>query len=150
MKKIFVLLIVVAMMSAIAVPMSAKISPIPQPDVDIVLVPESVGKIEQKDNGDGTVTLAVNPAKGNNFVTWDLTGKYELVSGKLTEKTITIRPISDVKVQAVIKEGTTTTRPTVKPGASSPSTGVAPVMMAVAFVGSMAGAGICFKKSGKD
>ncbi len=148
MKKIFAILMVVAMMFAIAVPMSAEISPKPQPEVETGVVPENGGEITEKDNGDGTITLTVNPNKGYDFVKWEITGEYEIVSGKLTDKTITIRPITDVKAQAVLK-AQTTVKPTPKPDTQSPSTGVAPVMMAVAFVGSMAAAGYSFKKSSK-
>ena len=147
MKKIFAMLLVVAMMFAIAIPMSAEISPKPMPEVETEVVPENGGNITEKDNGDGTVTLTITPSNGNEFIKWVITGEYEIVSGKLTDKTITIRPTTDVKVQAQVKAKSTT--PTVKPGTSSPSTGVAPVMMAVAFVGSMAAAGYSFKKSGK-
>ena len=148
MKKIFAMLLVVAMMFAIAIPMSAEISPEPKPGIDTVIVPENGGKITEKDNGDGTITLTVDPNSGYEFVNWAITGEYELVSGKLTDKTITIRPKTDVKAQAVMKV-TTTVKPTPTPGTQSPSTGVAPVMMAVAFVGSMAAAGYSFKKSSK-
>ncbi len=148
MKKIFAMLLVVAMMFAIAIPMSAEISPKPQPDVETVIVPEKGGEITEKDNGDGTITLTVKPNSGYDFVKWEITGEYELKEGKLTDKTITIKPITDVKAQAVTK-AQSTTKPIVKPGTSSPSTGVAPVMMAVAFVGSMAAAGYSFKKSSK-
>ncbi len=148
MKKIFAILMVVAMMFAIAVPMSAEISPKPQPDVETEIVPEGGGEITEIDNGDGTITLTVDPSKGNDFVKWEITGEYELVSGSLTDKTITIRPITDVKAQAILKTQTTV-KPTPGPNNQSPSTGVAPVMMAVAFVGSMAAAGYSFKKSSK-
>ncbi len=151
MKKFFAMLMIVAMMFAIAIPMSAEISPKPQPEVDTEVIPEAGGAVTEKDNGDGTVTLTVNPTKGYDFIKWVITGEYELVSGKLTDTTITIRPTTDVKAQAQVKvqSSTTPTPPVVKPGTSSPSTGVAPVMMAVAFVASMAGAGYSFKKSSK-
>ena len=148
MKKIFAMLLVVAMMFAVAIPMSAEISPKPQPVVDTVIVPENGGEITEKDNGDGTITITINPANGYSFVNWEITGEYELKSGEKTDKTITIKPISDVKVQAVMKT-TTVVKPTPSPNNQSPSTGVAPVMMAVAFVGSMAAAGYSFKKSSK-
>ncbi|MBR6513988.1 MAG: hypothetical protein IKT46_04045 [Clostridia bacterium] len=148
MKKIFAILMVVVMLFAIAIPVSAEISPKPQPDVDISVVPEKGGEITEKDNGDGTITITVKPNSGYDFVKWELTGEYEIVSGKLTDKTITIKPITDVKAQAVMKTQTTV-KPTPGPGTSSPSTGVAPAMMVVAFVGSMAAAGYSFKKSSK-
>ncbi len=149
MKKIFAMLLVVAMMFAIAIPMSAEISPKPQPNVDTVIVPEKGGEITEKDNGDGTITLTINPANGYDFVKWELTGEYDILfNGKETDKTITIRPKTDVKAQAVMK-AKTVVKPTPGPNNQSPSTGVAPVMMAVAFVGSMAAAGYSFKKSSK-
>lgn len=149
MKKIFAMLLVVAMMFAIAIPMSAEISPKPQPDVETVVVPEKGGEITEKDNGNGTITLTINPNSGYNFVKWELTGEYEILNGgDVYDKTITIRPKTDVKAQAVMK-AQTTVKPTPGPNNQSPSTGVAPVMMAVAFVGSMAAAGYSFKKSSK-
>ncbi|MBQ4602722.1 MAG: hypothetical protein IJB24_07670 [Clostridia bacterium] len=148
MKKIFAMLLVVAMMFAIAIPMSAEISPEPKPGVDTEIVPENGGEITEKDNGDGTITITINPSKGYDFVKWEIKGEYDLVSGKLTDKVVTIRPKTDVKAQAVMKTQTVV-KPTPGPNNQSPSTGVAPVMMAVAFVGSMAAAGYSFKKSGK-
>ena len=145
MKKIFAILMVVAMIFAIAVPVCAEISPKPQPGVDTGVVPEDGGNVTDKDNGDGTHTITINPNKGHNFVKWEITGEYEIVNGKLTDTTITIKPLTDVKVNAVLKADSA--KPSVKPGTSSPSTGVAPVMLAVAFVASVAGAGISFKKS---
>ncbi len=149
MKKIFAMFLVVAMMFAITIPMSAEISPEPKPGVETVVVPEKGGEITEKHNDDGTITLTIDPAKGYDFVKWELTGKYEILNnGKDTDKTITIRPVTDVKAQAVMK-AQTVVKPTPGPNNQSPSTGVAPVMMAVAFVGSMAVAGYSFKKSGK-
>ncbi|MBR4880756.1 MAG: hypothetical protein IKU19_02415 [Clostridia bacterium] len=147
MRKIFAILMVVAMLFAIAVPVSAEISPKPLPDVEVEIVPGG-GEITDVDNGDGTITLTVDPSKGNDFVKWEISGEYEIVSGSLTDKVIIIRPITSVKAEAVVK-GEATTKPVVKPGTSSPSTGVAPAMIAVAFVASVAGAGYSFKKSGK-
>ena len=149
MKKIFAILMVVAMMFAIAVPMSAEISPKPQPEVETSVVPENGGEITQTPNDDGTITITVKPNSGYDFVKWELTGEYDILNGgDEYDKTITIRPKTDVKAQAVLKTQTTV-KPTPKPDTQSPSTGVAPVMMAVAFVGSMAAAGYSFKKSGK-
>ena len=147
MKKVFALLMIVAMMFAIAIPMAAEISPKPQPNVDTEVVPEGGGEVTEKDNGDGTITITFTPSNGSEFIKWVITGEYELVSGSLTDKVITIKPITDVKVQAQAK--TTTVKPTPGPNNQSPSTGVAPVMMAVAFVASVAGAGYSFKKSSK-
>lgn len=149
MKKVFAILLVVAMMCAIAIPMSAEISPEPKPGVTTTVVPENGGKVDVKENADGTITLTVKPNSGYDFVKWELTGKYDILNnGKLTDKTITIRPQTDVKAQAVMK-AQTVVKPTPGPNNQSPSTGVAPVMMAVAFVGSMAAAGYSFKKSSK-
>ena len=147
MKKFIAMIMVVAMMLAIAVPMSAEISPEPKPGVTTTVVPENGGKVDVKEIADGTITITITPNSGYDFVKWEITGEY---TGKvdLTNKTITIKPSTDVKINAVMKTQTTT-KPTVKPGTSSPSTGVATAMMAVAFVGSMAAAGYSFKKSSK-
>ena len=147
MKKFIAMIMVVAMMFAIAIPMSAEISPKPNVNVETGVVPGNGGEIDKVVNADGTITITIKPNSGYDFVNWEITGQYE-IKGDKTDKTITIKPITDVKVQAVMK-AQSTTKPVVKPGTSSPSTGVAPVMMAVAFVGSMAAAGYSFKKSSK-
>lgn len=147
MKKFIAMIMVVAMMFAIAIPMSAEVSPKPNVNVETGVVPGNGGEIDKVVNADGTITITIKPNSGYDFVNWEITGQYE-IKGDKTDKTITIKPITDVKVQAVMK-AQSTTKPVVKPGTSSPSTGVAPVMMAVAFVGSMAAAGYSFKKSGK-
>ena len=147
MKKFFAILMVVAMMLAIAVPMSAEISPEPKPGVDVTVVPEKGGDVDVKENADGTITITVKPNSGYDFVKWEITGKYE-IKGDTNGKTITIKPLTDVKVSAVLKSQTTV-KPTPGPNNQSPSTGVATAMIAVAFVGSMAAAGYSFKKSGK-
>ncbi len=150
MRKILAMLMVVAMLFAIAIPMSAEISPKPEPEVDAEVVPEGGGEVTEMNNGDGTITLTAKPSDGNVFVKWEFTGEFEWVKGDANSATITIRPITDVKAQAIVK-GQATVKPTPKPDEDdkSPSTGVAPILMAVAAVASMAGAGYSFKKSGK-
>ena len=150
MKKIFAMLLVVAMMFAIAIPMCAAdpvVSPTPQPNVETVIVPENGGEIDKVVNADGSVTITVKPNSGYEFVNWEITGEYD-IKGDKNSTTITIIPKTDVKIQAVMK-AKTVVKPTPGPNNQSPSTGVAPVMMAVAFVGSMAAAGYSFKKSAK-
>ena len=116
-------------------------------NVETVIVPENGGEIDKVVNADGSVTITVKPNSGYEFVNWEITGEYD-IKGDKNSTTITITPKTDVKIQAVMK-AKTTVKPTPTPGTSSPSTGVAPVMMAVAFVGSMAAAGYSFKKSSK-
>ena len=153
MKKIFAILMVVAMMFAVAVPMSAEISPEPELvyDVEVGIVPENGGEVTETDNGDGTVTLTVNPSDGSRFIKWEIEGDYDIISGDEYSTTLVIRPKSDVVAKANVDGTAVEPTPTPKPDddEKSPSTGVAPVLMAVAFVASMAGAGYSFKKSGE-
>lgn len=154
MKKFLSVLMVVAMLFAIAIPVAAEISPGPKPehDVDAGVVPEDGGEVNEIINGDGTITLIVKPDDKHTFVKWEIEGEYEIISGSLTDTTITIKPVTDVKADAVLNKNTATDdKPTPKPpqGSTSPSTGVTPVLCAVAMVVSMAGAGYSFKKSSK-
>ena len=150
MKKFLSVLMVVAMLFVIAIPVAAEISPGPKPvhKIDAEVVPEGGGEVDKIDNGDGTITLIVKPEDGHNFIKWDIDGEYEIVSGTLTDTTITIRPSTDINAEAHV-EKVTPVKPTPKPPVTSPSTGVAPVLCAVAMVVSMAGAGYSFKKSSK-
>ncbi len=150
MKKFLSVLMVVAMLFVIAIPVAAEISPepIPEYDVDAGVIPEGGGEVDKIENEDGSITLIVKPEDGYNFIKWEIDGEYELISGELTDKTITIKPLTDVKVDAKL-EKVADVKPTPKPPVTSPSTGVAPVLCAVAMVVSMAGAGYSFKKSSK-
>lgn len=148
MKKFLSVLMVVAMLFVIAIPVAAEISPKPDPVVDAGTVPEDGGNVDKIVNEDGTITLIVKPEDGYNFIKWEIDGEYEIIKGELTDKTITIKPNSDVKADAKL-EKVQDVKPTPKPPVTSPSTGVAPVLCAVAMVVSMAGAGYSFKKSSK-
>lgn len=97
------------------------------------------------------VTFTVTEDEGNAFVSFVITGNYTIVSGSLTDKTITIKPTSDVKVDATFAQNEETTtveeeteeeETTVKPDDSgtSPQTGlpVAGVLVTLLASGAVA------------
>ena len=76
---------------------------------------------------DGNVTLtAVNKGQGA-FIKWTIDGEYDLVSGKLTDAVIVIKPKSDITAVAEFEKpgATPDQKPTEKPNDSqtSPKTG---------------------------
>ena len=73
----------------------------------------SSGKIEVGKK----VTFTATPNSGKKFVKWSIKGKYTLVSGSLTTKSITIIPKGDVDVNAIFKNADGTP---VKPGNEKP------------------------------
>lgn len=84
-------------------------------------------KVLITEHDDGTVTLTA-VEKGNGvFSAWQITGDYDIVSGSLTDKTITIRPHSDISAVATFtKPGSTPDEKPTTPGNknnTSPKTG---------------------------
>lgn len=68
------------------------------------------GSVSKVVNSDGTVTLAVSAEEAATFTKWVLKGDYEIVSGSLTDTTITIKPKADnVVVDTEFKTAETTT-----------------------------------------
>lgn len=53
------------------------------------------GSVSRVDNEDGTITLTVSAEEAATFTKWALEGDYEIVSGSLTDTTITIKPKAD-------------------------------------------------------
>lgn len=101
MKRIIALLIAALMLAAVAVPTLAadsKENPVIY-TVDVSSQNDSRGTVLKVINTDGTVTLTASPIT-NEFTKWVITGEYEFVSGTLTDKVITIKPLSDIKAVA--------------------------------------------------
>ena len=149
MKKFISVLAVVVMLFALALPVAAEISPEePGPSYDVDAdVKEGEGKTSTVDNEDGTVTIIAEPDEGHKFIKWDLEGEYTLVSGTLTDKVITIKPLSDVKAWASFDGDKVVVTP--DDDEKSPTTGVIePAFIAVVMIISAAGAAYAFKKSG--
>lgn len=49
---------------------------------------------------DGTVKLTAVLKDGSEFLGWDISGKYEIVSGTLKDSVIVVKPLSDIKAVA--------------------------------------------------
>lgn len=52
-------------------------------------------------DGDKYTLTASKPTKGYAFAKWEISGKYEIVSGSLTSEKIVIKPLGDVTVKEV-------------------------------------------------
>lgn len=105
MKKLITLFIAVIMVVSSAALVSAEESPVAPVqfsvevfnDIDGVKTSVKVLPVKEGDTVELTVDGSID-----GFQTWDI-GSATLVSGKLTDTTITIRPIEDTKVYAVFK-----------------------------------------------
>ena len=73
-------------------------------------------KVLITENDDGTVTLTANEKGNGVFSSWQITGDYDIVSGSLNSKTITIKPHSDISAVANF------TKPGSSPDEQKPST----------------------------
>ena len=111
----------------------------------ITVTANGSGTATAKDNADGTTTLTATPDKDHSFKSWNITGSYDLVSGKLTDKEIVIKANGDLSVVAVFENASQTVKPWDKPNA--PDTGVAVIPVAVAAVVSMLGCAYSVKRS---
>lgn len=100
MKRIITLFLAVLMLLAVSAPVLALDSPEAlKYDINCVSIDNKRGTVIQTVNTDGTVTFTASPVS-NAFTEWDITGEYEIVSGGLKDKSITIRPLSDIKAVA--------------------------------------------------
>lgn len=146
MKKVLSCLLAVALMLCAVVSVSAEISPegsisdkyiiidtIPVPDKGGESTPEvdAPGKV-QVDSGE-EVTLTANPKDGYKFDHWEFsTGDFDIISGKITDSVLVIKPKGDVNIRVYAHFSpidTPPTEPTTKPvekpdpDPSSPITG---------------------------
>ncbi len=146
MKKVLSCLLAVALMLCAVVSVSAEISPeasitdkyiiidtIPVPDKGGVSTPEvdAPGKV-QVDSGE-EVTLTATPKDGYKFDHWEFaTGDFDIVSGKITDSVLVIKPKGDVNIRVYAHFSpidAPTTEPTTKPvhdpsdDPNSPTTG---------------------------
>ena len=64
----------------------------PQEPVIIENPTTELGDVDMTTNNDGTVTLTATAKDGVAFMKWVISGEYEIVSGSLTDGTITIKP----------------------------------------------------------
>lgn len=74
---------------------------------------------------DGTVRLTANEKDYGKFSHWEIKGDYELIEGTLTDKSIVIRPNSDIDAVAYFKntDGSTSKVPVSNNNNTSPQTG---------------------------
>ncbi len=101
MKKIISLVLAMLVLAVAAVPVFAADSPgeTQKYTVNVSSSDDSRGTVTKTLNEDGTVTLTANPVT-NEFTEWVITGEYELASGKLTDKTIVVKLLSDATAVA--------------------------------------------------
>lgn len=56
---------------------------------------------------DGTVKLTAINKDNGEFIGWEISGEYEIVSGSLNDLVIVVRPLSDIKAIAKFKSSAT-------------------------------------------
>ncbi len=110
-------------------------------------------------NSDGTVTLIATPKGEGKFDKWIIEGEYDVVEGDLTDPTITIRPKSDIKADAVFVKATSDATEAVNPkpttpakpnnSSTSPKTGD-PLFLIIALAALALGTGIFAVKKIKE
>lgn len=123
---------------------------------------KAMGTVNRVDNSDGTITLTVAPESGASFTKWVIDGDYEIVSGSLTDTTITIKAKADIKVNTEFKTAEPTTvapeEPTTVPAdasdddngsSTSPETGAPVASVAVTLAVALGAAFVAKKQLSK-
>ena len=157
MKKLLIPLLVLAMICSLSLCAFAESVQSPTAPVVYEVVvnqpDKNVGSVSRIDNADGTITFTVSAEDEATFTKWVLEGDYEIVSGSLTSKTITIRPKADnVKVDTVFNGEETTTAATSgdsNGSATSPETGAPVAAVAVVLATAMGAAFVAKKQLSK-
>lgn len=164
MKKLLIPLLVLAMICSLSLCAFAESVQSPTAPVVYEVVvnqpDKNVGSVNRVDNADGTITFTVSAEDEATFTKWVLEGDYEIVSGSLTSKTITIRPKADnVKVNTVFngEETTTAAADTTTAAtsgdsngsATSPETGAPVAAVAVVLATAMGAAFVAKKQLSK-
>lgn len=101
MKRIISLVLAMLVLAVAAIPVFAADSPEEKQEytINVVSSDNSRGTVTKTLNADGTVTLTASPIT-HEFSEWVITGEYELASGKLTDKTIVVKLLSDASAAA--------------------------------------------------
>lgn len=158
MKKKILMAIVVALLTFSAIPVMAADSPTASAVYNITVGDKTVSKEGSsgiKVNGGKIsistgvvkigeeVTLTATPNKGNKFSKWIIEGDYTIVSGNLTDATITIIPNSDLDIDAEFVDSeenpiteVETTKGATDPSVTSPKTGAATGALLVTLLAS--------------
>ncbi len=109
-------------------------------DYDLKVNNDDYGTVKSDPAPDGAIKLTATAASGKLFTKWNITGSYEIVSGSLESKEITIKPLADgVVITAEFKKDP-----------SAPGTGVMDLSIYVAAVFAIVcvtGALLVFKKA---
>ncbi len=102
MKKLFAIVLAIAVMFALCVPAMAVKSP-EEPDVKSYNVTVFNGKTTNTSQvkSNETVIAVANETEGA-FQKWEITGTYDIVEGSLTSKTLKVTPKSDLTINAVL------------------------------------------------
>ena len=104
MKKFIALAVAVVMAASFSVVAFAKSSPSGQTKHKVTVTSNKGGSsssnYKMTKNNDGTITLTAVKGK-YDFLHWQISGRYEIVSGSLKSGKIVIRPLSDLKVKQI-------------------------------------------------
>lgn len=101
MKKLLVSILVIVVVATMSLTVFAALSPVSVGEHKVTAGSYATGELGPADyvvNEDGTITLTRAAESEFEFEGWKITGEYEIVSGSLTGDTITIRPLSDVRI----------------------------------------------------
>lgn len=136
MKKVISIALVLVMVFALTVSASALVSPTGKDRFGITVgqspADGSLGNGNTDKNSvsadmdeEGNVTLTANENGNGKFEHWEIEGDYDIIEGSLTDKTIVIRPKSDIHAVAVFKapDGSTSKVPATNNNNTSPKTG---------------------------
>ena len=154
MKRIFSIALVLAVMFALAINVCAADSPqgVDYYKISVGYFPSdgSLGdassdkdKIAITENEDGTVTLTATEKGTGAFIKWVITGDYDIVTGSLTSKTLTVKPKSDIHADAYFEAPGKTPDTPSNPNTdkTSPKTGdPMPIILGLAVLGIGVGA----------
>lgn len=125
MKKFIALAVAVVMAASFSVVAFAKSSPSGQTKYKVTVTSNKGGSsssnYKMTKNNDGTITLTAVKGK-YDFQRWEISGRYEIVSGSLKSGKIVIRPLSDLKVKQIFNIKGNGTKPNDGSG-KSPKTG---------------------------
>ena len=126
MKKLISIALALVMIFALTATVAAETNPSPTPKDHYIIIVEydpSDGSLGTADSDkktvevdavgeDGEVKLTAVEKANGEFIDWTIDGKYEIVSGTLTDPVLVIKPLSDIHALAKFT----------KPGGATPDT----------------------------
>lgn len=102
MKKMFSIFVAVALIAALSLTAFAYTpSPVSVGEFKVTVDSYATGELGPGTytvNDDGTITVYRSAESDYEFLGWKIYGEYEIVSGTLKSDTLTVRPLSDIRI----------------------------------------------------